>query len=215
MPKNILMGFVVPLSILLPIVIFLFKYKVASKSTKYLFYYLILAALINVFALALVRMGMRNLPLLHLYTVVETVFFLAYFRSIFKSPKIKSILKFLIFAFPLLCIINFVFIQDIFTFNTYTRPLEALIITAACLLYFYESGFTENWLGSTINWINMGILFYFPAASIIFILSNYFTFVGKNAEMSRSMWNLHALLVLAMYIIWAKGFSLITKVKPK
>ncbi len=211
MPKTLIVGYIVPLSILFPIIIFLFKYKFASKATKYLFYYLIAAALINLAALVVVRMGMRNLPLLHLYTLVETLFFLAYFHSIFDSVRIKNAIKFLMFAFPILCIINFVFIQDLFTYNTYTRPLEALIVTTICMLYFYKSGFSENWLNSPINWLNMGILIYFPAASIIFILSNYFTFVGGNREMTRSIWNLHAFLVLAMYLIWTKGFSLIKK----
>ncbi|SOD12178.1 hypothetical protein [Pedobacter xixiisoli] len=211
MPKNIFMGFIVPLSILLPIIVFLFKYKLAGKGLKYLFYFLILAALINLAALFLVRMGMRNLPLLHLYTVVETVFFLAYFHSIFENENIKKVIKVIMFAFPALCVVNFIFIQDLFTFNTYTRPLEALIITVICLLYLYKSSASENWLGSPINWVNMGILLYFPAASIIFILANYFTFVGGDGEMSRSIWNLHAILVLAMYLIWTKAFSLIKK----
>ncbi|WAC40923.1 hypothetical protein [Pedobacter sp. SL55] len=55
---------------------FLYKRKYADRSTTIIFYYLIAAGLINVTAIALARNGIRNLPLLHLYTVVETVFFL-------------------------------------------------------------------------------------------------------------------------------------------
>lgn len=208
-PKTIIVGYVVPLSILLPIGIFLAKYKKAPQATKYLFWYLIATLLINSSALVVVKMGKRNLPLLHVYTLVETVFFLAYFRAIFDSPKIKRALNILMFGFPLLCVINFLFIQDIFTFNTYTRPLEAIMLTFICLLYFYKSGFAENWLNSSINWLNIGILIYFPVAAIIFILSNYFTFVGLNLEMTRLIWDVHAILVLIMYLIWTKGFSLI------
>lgn len=215
MPKTIIVGYIVPLSILLPIIVFLFKYKVASSAEKCLFYYLIAASIINISALTLVKMGMRNLPLLHLYTMVEAIFFFTYFRTIFSSSKVKKVLSFLIFAFPIFCIVNFIFIQDIFTYNTYTRPLEAILITIICLVYFYKSGFSENWLGSSINWLNMGILIYFPAASVIFILSNYFTFTDGNREMGRAIWNLHAFLVLAMYLIWTKAFSLIGKKSHK
>jgi len=210
-PKTIIVGYIVPLSILLPIGVFLTKYRKAPQATKYLFWYLVVALLINFSALVVVKMGKRNLPLLHLYTLVEAVFFLAYFRAIFNSPKIKKVLTILMVGFPLLCIINFLFIQDIFTFNTYTRPLEAIMLTFICLLYFYNSDFVENWLKSPINWLNIGVLIYFPIAAIIFILSNYFTFVGRNLEMTRLIWNVHAILVFAMYLIWTKGFSLIQK----
>lgn len=205
------MGIIAPLCILLPICMFIYKRKHADRSTKIMFYYLVAAGLINATAIILARNGIRNLPLLHLYTVVETVFFLSYFRTIFESRKIKSALIVVMIAFAVCCIINLTFIQSIFTFNTHTRPLEALIITGTCLLYFYKSGFSENWLNVPVNWINMGVLMYFPAASIIFILSNYFTFIKLNREMTSIVWNMHAFMVLGMYLLFTKAFSLLKK----
>ncbi|KQC01745.1 hypothetical protein AQF98_05070 [Pedobacter sp. Hv1] len=103
---------------------------------------------------------------------------------------------------------NFTFLQSIYTFNTYTRPLEAILITFFCLLHLYKSGFSENWLRQPNNWFNGGILIYFPAAFIIFILSNYLT-KSSNSSMNTMVWNIHAALVLFMYLIWARGFKLI------
>jgi len=201
---------IVPLSILLPIIIGLIKYKSANQSARLLLYYLIISALINLSALILIQYRMRNLPLLHLYTIVETTFILSYFRTIFESPLIKKALLILTVLFPIICIINFGFFQSIFTFNTYTRPLEAILITFFCMLYLYKSGFTENWLNKPVNWFNIGILIYFPVACVIFILSNYLT-TSPNKAMNTMVWNLHATLVLIMYLIWARGFSLIKK----
>ncbi len=201
---------IVPLSILLPIIIGLIKYKSANKSARLLLYYLIISALINLSALILIQYRMRNLPLLHLYTIVETTFILSYFRTIFVSPLIKKALLILTVLFPIICIVNFGFFQSIFTFNTYTRPLEAILITFFCMLYLYKSGFTENWLNKPINWFNIGILIYFPVACTIFILSNYLT-SSMNKTMNTMVWNLHGTLVLMMYVIWSRGFSLIKK----
>ena len=92
MHKNIIVGYIVPLSILLPIGMFVFKYKHAQTALKYLFYFLIATVVINTSALIAVRMKMRNLPLLHLYTIVETIFLLAYFKAIFTQPKIRKAL---------------------------------------------------------------------------------------------------------------------------
>jgi hypothetical protein len=207
--KYIFHAIIVPCSILIPIFIFIPKFKIAKTEFRLLFYYLLISGIINTIAILVRRYHVSNLPLLHLYTIVEAVFLLSYFRQIFEDPKIKKILTFLIFVFPIICILNFSFLQSIYTFNTYTRPLEAILITFFCMLYLYRSGFSENWLNNPINWINMGILIYFPAACIIFILSNYFI-ASTNALMKTMVWNIHAALVLFMYLIWARGFKLIS-----
>lgn len=211
MLRNILIGIIVPLSILLPIGIFMFKYRYADRPMKIIFFYLIVAGLINAIGVSLAEMGIRNLPLLHLYTVIETVFFLAYFQSIFEDKKIRKYLTVAMVIFPILCVLNFLFIQDIFTFNTHTRPLEAILITFVCLLYLYKTGFVEDLMKRPLSWINVGVIVYFPVASIIFLLSNYFVFKAYNKDLNTLVWNIHSLLVLAMYLFFAKGFSLIKK----
>ena len=206
-----LLTYVVPLSILLPILFGLLKYKAANSGQKLLFYYLIASGLINLAAMVMINFKMRNLPLLHLYTIVEATLILGYLSTLFKDKLIKTILRSIIILFPLLCIINVVFIQSIFTYNTYTRPLEAILITFFCMLYLYNSGFTENWLKQPKSWFNIGILIYFPVVCIIFIVSNYIVFVAKQKEINRLIWNFHGVMSLMMYLFWAKGFSLIKK----
>ena len=203
--------YIVPLSILLPILFGFLKFKAANSGQKFLFYYLIASGLINLAAMVMINFKMSNLPLLHLYTIVEATLILGYLSTLFKDKLIKTILRSIIILFPLLCIINVVFIQSIFTYNTYTRPLEAILITFFCMLYLYNSGFTENWLKQPKSWFNMGILIYFPVVCIIFIVSNYIVFVAKQKEINRLIWNFHGIMSLMMYLFWAKGFSLIKK----
>lgn len=203
--------YIVPLSILIPILFGILNFKSAKTGPRLLLSYLIASGLINAFALILVAHRKTNLPLLHLYTIVEAVLILSYFRTIFIDPLIKKILLYITILFPLLCIINITFIQSIFTFNTYTRPLEAILITFFCLLYLYKSGFTENFINKPTSWFNIGILMYFPVVCIIFILSNYLVFVTKNKAMNAIIWNFHAAMSMVMYLAWARGFSLIKK----
>lgn len=206
--KYIFHAIIVPCSILIPIYLFIPKFKVANKEFKTLFYFLLISGIINTTAIVIRKYHVSNLPLLHLYTIIEALFILGYFRYIFVEPLIKKVIAFLMVLFPVLCILNFSFLQSIYSFNTYTRPLEAILITFFCMLYLYKSKFSENWLNNPINWINGGILIYFPAASIIFILSNYLT-KSSNASMNTMVWNIHAALVLLMYLAWARGFKLI------
>jgi hypothetical protein len=209
--RDIITAIIVPISILLPIGMFFPKYKYAGRDTKLIFYYLIVAGLTNATAIVLSSYNIRNLPLLHFYTIAETVFFLSYFYTIFNSRTIKKTLTVAAVLLPVLFILNFIFLQSIFQFNTYTRPLEAIVITFSCLTYLYKSGFIEDWLKLPVSWINIGILIYFPTATIIFILSNYFVFVTSNKAMNDVIWDIHSLLVLGMYLAFAKGFAQIKK----
>lgn len=202
-------SYIVPLSILIPILFGLLNFKSATIGSRLLFYYLIASGLINFAAIIMAEFGIKNLPLLHVYTVVETILILSYLRTLFVETLIKKIMGFVIILFPILCVLNFTFLQSIYSFNTHTRPLEAILITFACFLYLYKSGFTENWISKPSSWFNMGILIYFPVACIIFIVSNYMVFVTKNRAMNLHVWHLHAALVLVMYLIWARGFYLL------
>lgn len=211
MTRDILTAVVVPLSILVPIITFLPKYKYAGKETKTIFYYLIFAGLVNATAIYLSSRNIRNLPLLHVYTIGETIFFLSYFLLIFENKTIRKILYGAVILLPIAFILNFLFFQSIYEFNTYTRPVEAILITSICLMFLYNSGFVEDFLKQPKSWINIGILIYFPTATIIFILSNYFVFVSSNRTLNDIIWDVHSLLVFAMYLAFARGFSLINK----
>jgi hypothetical protein len=207
--KALFVSYIVPFSILVPILICLFNFNKTDRASKLLFYYLILSGLINLAGVILASFNKPNLPLLHLYTIVEAVFILSYFRTIFLDPLIKKALLIITVLFPILCILNFSFLQSIYAFNTHTRPLEAILITFFCMLYLYKSGFSENWLNKPVNWFNIGILVYFPVACLIFITSNYIVFKTMNRHMNMYIWNIHAALSMLMYLIWAKGFSLL------
>lgn len=209
--RSILTGFLVPLSILIPIGVFLPKYTSASRDEKILFFYLVTAGVINAIGISLSNYGIKNLFLLHIYTILETVFFLLYFFFAFQNSSIRKFLLITAFILPLLFIANFLFLQSINEFNTYTRPVEAIMITAISLLFLYRSGFVEDWLKHSSSWINIGILVYFPAATLIFILSNYFVFVTSNRQLNRIIWDIHSILVLGMYLAFAKAFSLIKR----
>lgn len=209
--KSILTAVLVPLSILLPIGLFLSKYRYANKAAKTLFYYLLMAGSINLSAIMLSNFSIRNLFLLHIFTILEIVFFMLYFSLVFEDKRIKKMLRIAMVVLPILFVLNFMFLQSINEFNTYTRPLEAILITVVSLLFLYKSGFVEDWLKQPTSWINIGILIYFPTATLIFILSNYFVFVSSNRALNSIIWDIHSILVLGMYLAFAKGFTLIKK----
>lgn len=202
------MSYVAPASVLLPIAVFLPRYRVAGRALKILFYFLLISAAVNGVATVMATYHMRNLPLLHLYTAVEGMLLFYYFRTVFTSPLNARIAGWLVVLFPVLSILNFAFLQSLHEFNTYTRPLEAILITACCFLYIAESSSREEeiaWTTVPYNWVKAGLLLYFPAAFAIFTFSNHMITSG-NYAMANKVWFVHAILVVVMYVCFAIAF---------
>jgi hypothetical protein len=157
------------------------------------------------------------MPLLHIFTILEFLILSVFYLEILKEPFIRKAIKILMAIFPLICIINFSFFQSILRFNTYTRPLEVLLIMAYSLAYFAqinEPDSEKKWSNDPLNWINTGVLLYFSGALFVYSFSNltvdYIT-SPKYYLLNLFIWNIHATLLLAMYVLFSWGFYICRK----
>jgi hypothetical protein len=143
----------------------------------------------------------NNLPLLHFYTMFELVAVLWYYQHAFNSKPISKWLTVIMVAFPLLCAVNFTFFQSIYQFNTYTRPLEAIIIIVLSGMYLNSQNNFEKkeHIHNAGRWVASGFLIYFCSSLFQFIFSNV---VSQHASkwVKHLIWNIHDTFVLLMYI---------------
>jgi hypothetical protein len=202
-------GIIVPASIVIPLAMALARYRSAGKPLRIVFIYLIIAGLTNVVAAALAFRRINNLPLLHIYTIVELILLSMFFYSVFNNPVVKKWVQVIAILFSLFCLINLSFFQSIFTFNTYPRSVESIILITFSALYFYKQTDRNNlapWSGQPETWIVIGIILYFSSALIQFSFSNI---VSKKVsfDTKKIIWNIHASLVLVMYLLFAAGFA--------
>lgn len=200
-------GIIVPASILIPIGAAIFRYSCLHGAMKILLLYLLLTGSINL--LAILQSSHNNLPLLHIYTIVEFLTLMAYFISSSTSKKPKTGSYLVMALFPILCIINVIFFQSKYQFNSYVRPLEALIFISYCLAYFLRSvdrEETQSWTANPFNLFNSGILLYFSSSLFIFILSNKIIFRFSH-EANMLIWNIHNSFVIMLYLLLALGIS--------
>jgi hypothetical protein len=203
-------GIVVPASVSIPLVMALVKYRQAGKPLRIVLVYLIIAGITNGAAAVLAFRRINNLPLLHIYTIVELILLGLFFFEVFNNPVVKKWVLVAIILFSLFCVINLSFFQSIFAFNTYPRSLEAIILIIFSALYFYKQtdgrGNLAWWNERAETWIVIGIVLYFSSALIQFSFSNI---VSKKADFDTKMiiWNIHASLVLIMYLLFAAGFA--------
>jgi hypothetical protein len=198
--------YVVPGAVLLPIAILLPKLRHMPAYIKLLFYYLVIAAIMNVTSIITARNDIDNLWILHFYTALESFLLLWFFKFIIKNPSVLKVIQVLMIAFPLFCVFNLFFIQGIDSFPSYTRPFEALIFIALCMIYWVEESEEDaHWAGIPANWFVTGLLLYFSGAFFIFLFSNFLTGYVTN-KVEDIAWYTHATLILLMYILLAIGF---------
>lgn len=118
----------------------------------------------------------NNLLYYNLLPVVQFGFFSYFFSQVMPNEKAKRVLAKTIFVLPLLCLINFFFIQGTRVFNTYTFMASAIVMIILATMYFYQS-FNRETVNSRLRepsfWINTGILFFFVCTASVIGASNY------------------------------------------
>lgn len=203
-------GIIVPASVLVPISIAVIRRKYTNRALTIIWYYLLLDGCVDILTVALAQLHTNNLPVLHIFTILEFLFFGYFYFTVLKEKTARVVIKYLMVIFPVFCIINFLFFQSINQFNTNTRPVEALIIMGCSLAYFAQTNDNgTKWQLNPLNWINTGILLYFSGALFIFSFSNVTAshLSKKYYAINVLMWNIHATLLLLMYLLIAIGFS--------
>jgi hypothetical protein len=113
--KNIYMGVVVPLAILLPISVAALQLKQLNTVARIILGYLLTSAVVSLAASAMISNRMNNLPVSHIYTVVEFFFFTFFYRSLLPGKKTITALQ---VCFLVACILNTVYVQDLYQFNS-------------------------------------------------------------------------------------------------
>jgi hypothetical protein len=196
------MGTIVPLSIAVPVAVGVIKYKTLDSPLKIALLFLLMNGLTNVLAKLLSVAKLRNLPLLHLYTVAELTVLLFFYRSILNDTRLSKWIPAVIAGFLGLSVINTCFFQSIFTYNSYTRTLEAILIMFFSIAYFIKllDKIDQPTGSGAIAIINAALLLYFSGAFILFIISNV---VATDVVLGTAIWNVHATLVLLMYVLFA------------
>jgi|GEM_PF-882916 len=199
---SIYLGYVIPAATLIPIIAGLVCYKQLNKPLRILLVYLIASLILNTMGSVLAEYHLNNLPGLHFYTIVEVVTLMLYFLYAFERGIISKWIKVVMCVFPVICIINFSFFQSIYEYNTYTRPLGAIIIIAFTTAYMVmQSNFKNAELvTSSGRVVAAGFMIYFCSSLFQFIFSNV---VDNSASKTLLLviWNLHGTFVLIMYLL--------------
>lgn len=112
-------------------------YKYFNASDKKIGYYVILALVFELIATVSAKLVENNLPGLHLYTILEFIILTFFFNEAFKLLKCKFRLKPILLLGSILIVINSLFIQSIFIYNSHSKSFVELYIIVCCIYIFY------------------------------------------------------------------------------
>lgn len=188
------------------ITISIIRYKYLKNELKSVWYFILLGTFFEILSRTLMYFKVQNtLPTLHLYTLLEFIVIGSFYQQFFGSFFSKNLLPIIISGFVILAIINALFIQGLYNFNTYASGLEGILVIGLSLLCFYKMLIELDTRSPTKQptfWINSGFLFYFAGNLFIFILSNFIK--GDNYLLSLA-WGMHAFLMVILHLFIGIG----------
>lgn len=198
---RIYVGIVVPAFVVFPLLTALIKYARLPRHFKVLTWYLVLSAVTSVFSTVWAFRKWNNMPVMHIYTFLECWLLVLYFRSLLREAGQRWYVKLLVPGFFLVCCANAIFVQGIYTYNTYTKSLEALILISFCIACFkaaLDSAGTQSVFPRQVSYVNSAFLIYFSGSLVLFTI---FNFIVAHVLLVHIMMSIHATLLMIVYLI--------------
>jgi hypothetical protein len=197
-----------PWIIIAPFLLSVVRYNRLSKALKIMTWYLMLSVITQAVSLLLWKKSINNLPLLHVFTVLEFFLLFAYY-SFQSKPLFTRVWFYLIlFLFLLFALLDAFVLENLYSFNIYTRSVEAFIFIGCSVHWFISSLTLESKVifreQNALKYMNAGFFIYFSGSLILFAFSNYINHLGRPLLMN--IWTLHTLLLIVLYLFIFTGF---------
>ncbi|WP_298418600.1 hypothetical protein [uncultured Kordia sp.] len=191
------------LTIVLPLLIGMWKYYRLSKMQRKLFYLVILFSITELIANILWYQKLNNLPVYHFYTIIEFLCIIYIYKDALYKIFPKYVFTIAAVLFTLFCLINMCFFQSILTFNSNATTILGLLVIFLTTCYFYALLKEVKYTSLERNpmfWLNAGFLIYFSSNLLLFFISNSLS--TETAEVNFLVWGLHAIVNIVLVIFF-------------
>lgn len=188
-------------SVFIPLALAIIQWKRVWDDFRPLCLILILSLSTDLSSILLIRFSINpNTYLIgNIYLVAQFSLLALLFRKQLPNPRIVDIILFLFIVF---CIIDFLFFQGPWVFNSVSSVVTSFVLISFCLFYFYK---LLNDLPIVhihelpMLWISFAVLIYYGGNFFLFLVNNHLTHDGPH----KLMWILHNLLNISKNILFA------------
>jgi hypothetical protein len=196
-----------PWIIILPTYLALRSHKKHSPEIKTISYYMVLSMLALVTSFLCWKKSINNLPITHFFTILEFLILIQFYSKLLEGFISKKNILLLTISFTTFAIIDSLFLENIFSFNTLGRSVEALIFIFLSFCWFIKLLNSDQALNSAtakgISYIVGAFLIYFSGSVILFSFSKYINAMAHS--LSLNIWTIHTILLMMMYLIISLG----------
>lgn len=185
-------------------------YKKADRALKLFCIYIIFSTIVLLTGLVLSLNHTNNMVLLHIYSPVGFALLSLFYKQLLKKAINKELLPVLALIFVVFSIVNSIFFQSVFTFNSNVLTVQSILIIILTLFTFLVS-LNKSGISlviktnlNALGWINAGLLLYHTSTLLVLYLSNY---IAKyySFEFNVYIWYLNSAAFIIMYSCFIIG----------
>jgi|JI10StandDraft_1071094.scaffolds.fasta_scaffold656717_2 hypothetical protein len=188
-------------SVLVPIILAGIQWKRLSGELSLLRWILIASFLADVLSLILIKNSISPTPLGNAYLLIQFSLLIYMFSH---SKKKKFILATIYSIYLIFYIINLVFFQSFFEFNTHSIVVSSLILMFISTHYLYKllNELPIVYIDKLpMLWVAFAVLFYYSGTFFLFLANNYLLKVFEDDY--ALLWTLHNLLNVTKNLLFA------------
>jgi len=152
--------------------------------------------------------NMNNVKIYNIWAILNFTYVLFLLRSFLSTTKFIRALSYAIIIFPVIGLLNMLFIQGHVLFNTYTYMLGCLAVVISCIFYFYERikfPGPHSLLQDPTFWTATGLLFFYtcslPLNGLMNFISNMPFIVFSTLHVTNIMINIILYLFFSISFI--------------
>ena len=180
-----------------------YRRKYLPQHIKLLLVYFAVNFAISVFARYLWSLSKNNLPLLHLNTWVEFIFFSLYFYYLLGlKDHVKKFFLLGIVGISTLLIANSLLREPLTGFNSQASTLVQTILMGLSIYYFFQAFGKTDFslpLHQGYSLINFAVILYHSGSLIIFMFGNFF--LSREIRLHKGFWTFNAFLYFVFQLL--------------
>ncbi len=184
-------------------------YRRLGRELKVFSWFLFLSGFIQLVSTIIWYNGKNNLPLLHLYVAVGFVCLAWFYSVVLKGFINQKIIWGAALLFTIFTVVNSLFIQNIYSFNSNALTVESVVIIILSLFTYMVLlndivREKRKHLIQSLNWINSGLFIYYTSNLLIFYFGEVITHTFSK-DLNRYTWVFHTFFLLVMYSCFFVG----------
>ncbi|MDR3679370.1 MAG: hypothetical protein P4L41_05340 [Flavipsychrobacter sp.] len=197
------------LPILATVVLAALRYGQLSKPLQVFSWFIFLSGAIQFTSLWLCLVSINNMPLLHIYVATGFPCLVWFYKTVLGNFISNRIVWGIAILFLLFSVINSLFVQNIFRFNSNALAVESILIIILALftfIFFLNDTMMEQGIPNikSLTWINSGLFIYYLSCLMIFYFGDTILF-RLSKDLSRHTWVYHSFFSTVMYICFFAG----------